>query len=98
MALTGYYKTLVRPRLHRPLSMLKYDPVGTLQTYIPSLELAIDWDDRIEPLLVWVLGEVRLEDEFSWGLGNKIQDGSRRLLALILRELALVDWKIQRLC
>lgn len=28
MALTGYYKTLVRPRTHRPLSMLKYDPVG----------------------------------------------------------------------
>ncbi|EKD15264.1 ribosomal protein L33 [Drepanopeziza brunnea f. sp. 'multigermtubi' MB_m1] len=27
MALTGYYKTLVRPRTHRPLSMLKYDPV-----------------------------------------------------------------------
>ncbi|TVY40091.1 hypothetical protein LSUB1_G003666, partial [Lachnellula subtilissima] len=29
MALTGYYKTLMRPRTHRPLSMLKYDPVGT---------------------------------------------------------------------
>jgi large subunit ribosomal protein L33 len=28
MALTGYYKTLIRPRQHRPLSMLKYDPVG----------------------------------------------------------------------
>ncbi|KAF5869131.1 uncharacterized protein Bfra_011674 [Botrytis fragariae] len=28
MALTGYYKTLIRPRAHRPLSMLKYDPVG----------------------------------------------------------------------
>ncbi|KAI5210130.1 hypothetical protein E4T39_00533 [Aureobasidium subglaciale] len=27
MALTGYYKTLIRPRTHRPLSMLKYDPV-----------------------------------------------------------------------
>nr|POE75548.1 39s ribosomal protein l33, mitochondrial [Quercus suber] len=27
MALTGYYKTLTRPRQHRPLSMLKYDPV-----------------------------------------------------------------------
>jgi hypothetical protein len=30
MALTGYYKTLIRPRTHRPLSMLKYDPVGML--------------------------------------------------------------------
>ena len=28
MAMTGYYKTLIRPRTHRPLSMLKYDPVG----------------------------------------------------------------------
>ncbi|KKZ68251.1 hypothetical protein EMCG_06074 [[Emmonsia] crescens] len=27
MAMTGYYKTLVRPRTGRPLSMLKYDPV-----------------------------------------------------------------------
>ncbi|KAH9810746.1 39S ribosomal protein-like protein L33 [Teratosphaeria destructans] len=27
--MTGYYKTFSRPRTHRPLSMLKYDPVGT---------------------------------------------------------------------
>ena len=27
MALTGYYRTMIRPRAHRPLSMLKYDPV-----------------------------------------------------------------------
>ncbi|KAN0079029.1 hypothetical protein V8E54_005542 [Elaphomyces granulatus] len=27
MAMTGYYRTMVRPRAHRPLSMLKYDPV-----------------------------------------------------------------------
>ncbi|KAA8909661.1 39S ribosomal protein-like protein L33 [Sphaerosporella brunnea] len=27
MAMTGYYKTFVRPRTHRPLSMIKYDPV-----------------------------------------------------------------------
>ncbi|KAF2149206.1 50S ribosomal protein L33 [Myriangium duriaei CBS 260.36] len=27
MAMTGYYKTFVRPRAHRPLSMMKYDPV-----------------------------------------------------------------------
>ena len=27
MALTGYFRTMVRPRVHRPLSMLKYDPV-----------------------------------------------------------------------
>ena len=30
MALTGYYRTMVRPRQHRPLSMMKYDPVGQL--------------------------------------------------------------------
>ncbi|KAF1813215.1 39S ribosomal protein-like protein L33 [Eremomyces bilateralis CBS 781.70] len=27
MAMTGYFRTFVRPRAHRPLSMLKYDPV-----------------------------------------------------------------------
>jgi len=27
MAMTGYYKTFLRPRQGRPLSMLKYDPV-----------------------------------------------------------------------
>jgi large subunit ribosomal protein L33 len=27
MAMTGYYKTFVRPRVNRPLSMMKYDPV-----------------------------------------------------------------------
>ncbi|KAJ6095915.1 hypothetical protein N7486_006661 [Penicillium sp. IBT 16267x] len=27
MAMTGYYRTMTRPRTHRPLSMLKYDPV-----------------------------------------------------------------------
>ena len=27
MAMTGYFRTMIRPRAHRPLSMLKYDPV-----------------------------------------------------------------------
>lgn len=27
MAMTGFYRTMVRPRTHRPLSMLKYDPI-----------------------------------------------------------------------
>jgi len=27
MALTGYYRTMMRARTGRPLSMLKYDPV-----------------------------------------------------------------------
>jgi hypothetical protein len=27
-ARAGYYKTFLRPRQGRPLSMLKYDPVG----------------------------------------------------------------------
>jgi len=34
MAMTGYYKTLVRPRQHRPLSMLKYDPVGMYPSHL----------------------------------------------------------------
>jgi hypothetical protein len=29
MAMTGYFRTVMRPRQHRPLSMLKYDPIGT---------------------------------------------------------------------
>jgi large subunit ribosomal protein L33 len=27
MAMTGFFRTMVRPRASRPLSMLKYDPV-----------------------------------------------------------------------
>ena len=27
MAMTGYYRTMIRPRTSRPLSMMKYDPV-----------------------------------------------------------------------
>ncbi|KAF2259485.1 50S ribosomal protein L33, partial [Lojkania enalia] len=27
MAMTGYYRTMMRPRASRPLSMLKYDPI-----------------------------------------------------------------------
>ncbi len=34
MALTGYYRTLRRPRTHRPLSMMKYDPVGKIDSQI----------------------------------------------------------------
>ena len=40
--MTGYYRTLVRPRQHRPLSMLKYDPVGTFflsLLFVPSFFL-----------------------------------------------------------
>ncbi|KAK8182206.1 hypothetical protein BC567DRAFT_59772 [Phyllosticta citribraziliensis] len=29
MAMTGFYRTFVRPRTKRPLSFIKYDPVGT---------------------------------------------------------------------
>ncbi|KAI4728254.1 hypothetical protein E4T49_03900 [Aureobasidium sp. EXF-10728] len=43
MALTGYYKTLVRPRQHRPLSMLKYDPVGTFARYLFPTTLRHLW-------------------------------------------------------
>ena len=30
MAMTGYYRTMQRPRVHQPLSMLKYDPIGMI--------------------------------------------------------------------
>ncbi|KAL9008498.1 MAG: hypothetical protein Q9173_006382 [Seirophora scorigena] len=36
MAMTGYYRTLRRPRAHRPLSMMKYDPVGMFVKFLPS--------------------------------------------------------------
>lgn len=39
MALTGYYRTLRRPRVHRPLSMLKYDPVGTFEFSLPTIDV-----------------------------------------------------------
>lgn len=35
MAMTGYYRTLRRPRAHRPLSMMKYDPVGRFRETLP---------------------------------------------------------------
>jgi len=42
MAMTGYYRTLQRPRAHQPLSMLKYDPIGTTLSYpnIPPPEVS----------------------------------------------------------
>jgi hypothetical protein len=36
MAMTGYYRTMQRPRAHQPLSMLKYDPIGTITHAPPS--------------------------------------------------------------
>ena len=45
MALTGYYKTLIRPRTHRPLSMLKYDPVG-MSIFVSVLVVAIRVENR----------------------------------------------------
>jgi hypothetical protein len=36
MAMTGYYRTMQRPRAHQPLSMLKYDPIGTTSSYLPN--------------------------------------------------------------
>jgi hypothetical protein len=38
MAMTGYYRTMQRPRVHQPLSMLKYDPIGTFS--FPGFVLA----------------------------------------------------------
>ncbi|KAL2161973.1 hypothetical protein VTH06DRAFT_7758 [Thermothelomyces fergusii] len=29
MAMTGYFYTLTRPRTALPMSMIKYDPIGT---------------------------------------------------------------------
>ncbi|USP79561.1 39S ribosomal protein L33, mitochondrial [Curvularia clavata] len=37
MAMTGYYRTMQRPRAHQPLSMLKYDPIGTTPSFVAVL-------------------------------------------------------------
>lgn len=39
MALTGFFMTFRRPRTHRPLSMLKYDPVGKLFSFSVHVSL-----------------------------------------------------------
>ena len=48
MALTGYYKTMIRPRTHRPLSMLKYDPVGRSPTHSFSsvARMKFKWEEE----------------------------------------------------
>jgi large subunit ribosomal protein L33 len=45
MALTGYYKTMMRPRTHRPLSMLKYDPVGMYQ-FLSAIGVGVGVEGR----------------------------------------------------
>ena len=50
MALTGYYKTFVRPRAHRPLSMIKYNPIG-----IRSLSGAVLFRQQQQWLMIAVV-------------------------------------------
>jgi hypothetical protein len=42
MAMTGYYRTMQRPRVHQPLSMLKYDPIGTLRANYGSWKVEVE--------------------------------------------------------
>ncbi|KAI4842441.1 hypothetical protein E4T44_01756 [Aureobasidium sp. EXF-8845] len=51
MALTGYYKTLIRPRQHRPLSMLKYDPVGKFSSSNYTTSCEMERMERMERLV-----------------------------------------------
>merc|ERR1712070_690075 len=46
MAMTGYYKTFSRPRQHRPLSMLKYDPVGMWYSQIQYDKLCAEGNNQ----------------------------------------------------
>ncbi|CZT02687.1 uncharacterized protein RCO7_09375 [Rhynchosporium graminicola] len=83
MALTGYYKTLVRPRTHRPLSMLKYDPVGTLKK--DSSFLA---SSAVENKVGWaVSGHARLE---TWELRIAQSDLRARTKVRMDRETKLL--------
>lgn len=54
MAMTGYFKTFVRPRTHRPLSMLKYDPVGT--SLLPFVDIYISFRGFLERAVSWEEG------------------------------------------
>jgi hypothetical protein len=65
MAMTGYYKTLIRPRTHRPLSMLKYDPVGT------SIHMSLN-----TPLHTIGLGRVTATGSASWQEERMKSEGS----------------------
>lgn len=69
MALTGYYKTFVRPRQHRPLSMLKYDPVGTFPVFV-----AIHTTWFAEDLGAGVSGE-----SWIWAVEEKLDSRKRRI-------------------
>ncbi|KAK6587085.1 hypothetical protein PZA11_000375 [Diplocarpon coronariae] len=51
MALTGYYKTLVRPRTHKPLSMLKYDPVAIPMAIAPVVNTSARCPHRKDAFL-----------------------------------------------
>jgi hypothetical protein len=56
MAMTGYYRTMQRPRAHQPLSMLKYDPIGTIPPRLPRTHCYISHQPEVQKLgLVWYL-------------------------------------------
>ncbi|KAK8085070.1 hypothetical protein PG997_006341 [Apiospora hydei] len=39
MAMTGFFYSFTRPRVARPMSMLKYDPIGTVHPSSSALIL-----------------------------------------------------------
>lgn len=53
MAMTGYYRTMQRPRVHQPLSMLKYDPIGTRFPCRHWQERAHETLVRVDSLRTW---------------------------------------------
>lgn len=70
MAMTGYYKTLVRPRQHHPLSMLKYDPVGTSAFFPPIISCVQEGSEKaISPPRA----------EAGGGVGNLYRRGRERV-------------------
>jgi large subunit ribosomal protein L33 len=46
MAATGFFYTFTRPRTSLPMSMLKYDPIGTIPPR-PILD-RIAWTDTVD--------------------------------------------------
>lgn len=83
MAMTGYYRTMQRPRAHQPLSMLKYDPIGTASLafsrraheyrgFPTSSRRCKDWKGAMKDVEAMVVAEEVLEQRLTgWQYGNR---------------------------
>ena len=68
MAATGFYMTFRRPRTHRPLSMLKYDPVGTFHFFFLAGQVSRRSGEWIRGKRMWMRYRAGMgaEGEADW--------------------------------